>query len=250
MPAFSATGNHPEPLSLKNNLVKTKNSDMNKKIIAGTMLMIVLLVYISSCYNNKEDIAQLPRVSFLGDVVPIVTSGACGCHNNVNANSSTSSNAVPFSKPDTVINGTIIKRVETGAIVARVDTMAKWAAGEIPHPGGGIIDFTPNQRKIILAWKNQGQPYDGGAVVCDLTGTIKHTTHIDPIYKSTCKSPGCHGVGTRGPNLDYNKMVADKNILTVMMNSGGSSGHPGGNIGMTSCTINTFKTWIEQGMIQ
>jgi hypothetical protein len=220
---------------------------MNKKILIIMIMMSTVALYVSSCYNNKEDIPALPKVSFLGEVVPIMTSGACGCHNNVNANTATG-NAVPFSKPDTVVNGVIVKRVETGAIVARIDTMVKWANGSIPHPGGGNVDFTPNQKQIIKAWKAQGQPYDGGAATCDLTVTIKHSTHIQPIYLSTCKSAGCHG--GRGPVLDYAKMVADKNTLTLMMNSGGSSGHPGGNVPLTSCTIDTFKKWMIDGMLQ
>jgi hypothetical protein len=246
MREFINTGK-PQTLSKNKNFNALNFRYMNKKILITMIMMSTLAVYISSCYNNKEDIAALPKVSFLGEVVPIMTSGACGCHNNVNANSA-SNNAVPFSKPDTVINGVIVKRVETGAIVARVDTMAMWANGIIGHPGGGNVDFTANQRLIVKAWKAQGQPYDGGAATCDLSGAIKHSTHIQPIYISTCKSAGCHG--GRGPVLDYTKMVADKNILTLMMNSGGTNGHPGGSIGLTSCTINTFITWMAQGMLQ
>jgi hypothetical protein len=246
VPVFLNTENQ-APSSKNKNFNTINYRYMNKKILIVMIVMSMVAIYVSSCYNNKADIPALPKVSFLGEVVPIVTSGACGCHNNVNANTATG-NAVPFSKPDTLVSGVIMKRVETGAIVARVDTMAMWANGQIGHPGGGVIDFTPNQKLIIKAWKAQGQPYDGGSVVCDLNTTIKHSTHIQPIYLSTCKSAGCHG--GRGPVLDYNKMVADKNILGAMMNSGGSTGHPGGTIGMTSCTIDTFKKWMADGMLQ
>lgn len=56
-----------------------------------------------------------------------MTSAACGCHNNVNANGS-NANAVPFSKPDTLVNGLIVKRVEAGAIVPEWihGHMCKW----------------------------------------------------------------------------------------------------------------------------
>lgn len=223
---------------------------MNKKIII-TVMAAALLVYVSSCYNNKEDILSLPKVSFLGEVVPIMTSSGCGCHNNVNANSS-NNNAFPFTRFDTVWNGTQIlsinRTVNYGAIIARIDTFRLWVNGIIGHPGGGAVDFSPYQKAVIKAWIEQGPPYDGGAAACDVSGTIRYTTRILPIYNTTCKSSGCHG--GRGPVLDYSKLVADKNILTAMMNSGGSSGHPGGVIGLTSCTINTFKAWIEQGQLQ
>ena len=218
-----------------------------KKGIIITILTGLLVIYISSCYNNKSDIPSLPKVSFLRDVVPVVTSGACGCHNNVNANSA-SNNAIAFSLPDTVINGQIVRRPKSDAIVARVDTIAQWANDKIPHPGGGNVFLTENQKILFRNWKEQGQPYDGGEIVCDVTGSIKYSTHIVPIYNGTCKSAGCHG--GRGPVLDYNKMVADKNTLLTMMNSGGSSGHPGGVIGLSSCVTNTFKTWIVQGQPQ
>ena len=223
---------------------------MYKKILAAVMVT-TLLVYVSSCYNNKEDILNLPRVSFLGEVVPIFTSGGCGCHNNVNANSQ-NNNAYPFTRFDTVFDGTTIlkinRRIDYDGIIARVDTFRLWVNGIISHPGGGAVDFTPGQRSIIKAWIDQGQPYDGGGSACTVSSNLRYTTDILPIYNTTCKSPGCHG--GRGPVLDYTKLVADKNILNSMMNSGGSSGHPGGVIGLTSCTITKFKAWIAAGQPQ
>ncbi|MGB3529994.1 MAG: hypothetical protein WBB35_11590, partial [Saprospiraceae bacterium] len=67
-----------------------------KKFVFNTLkLSLLIMMYFSSCYNNKEDITILPKVSFLGEVVPIMTSGGCGCHNNAQSNS-TNNNAVPF----------------------------------------------------------------------------------------------------------------------------------------------------------
>jgi hypothetical protein len=221
-----------------------------KKRITITAMAVSLLVYLlSSCYTNKEDLGSLPQVSFMGEVVPIMISSGCGCHNNNNAQTS-NYNAFPFTRFDTTYGpgGTIVsinRRVDYGAIIGRVDTLRQWVNGTIGHPGGGIVDFTPREREIIRAWIAQGPPYDGGGAACDVSGTIKYTTDILPIYNSTCKSSGCHG--GRGPALDYNKMVADKNILTAMMNSGGAVGHPGGVLGMTTCTINKFQAWIAAG---
>ena len=223
-----------------------------KKVLVTLIAGALLIVYISSCYNNKSDILSLPTVSFLGDVVPIVTSGGCGCHNNNNAQGS-NYNAFPFTRFDTTYGpgGTIVsinRRVDYGAIIARVDTLRQWASGIIGHPGSGAVYLTSRQKEIILKWVAQGPPYDGGAAACDVSGTIKYSTDILSIYNTTCKSSGCHG--GRGPVLDYSKLVSDKNILTNMMNSGGASGHPGGVIALTSCTVNKFKAWIEQGQPQ
>lgn len=224
-----------------------------KKRITITAITISTLVYLlSSCYSNKEDIVSLRRVSFLGEVVPIVTSSGCGCHNNDNAQGS-NYNAFPFTRYDTVYRAgggivSITRRVDYGAIIGRIDTLRQWVNGIIGHPGGGAVDFTSQQKEIIKAWINQGPPYDGGGAACDVSGTIRYTTDILPIYNTTCKSSGCHG--GRGPVLDYARLVANKTTLTNMMNSGGSSGHPGGVIGLTSCTVSKFKAWIEAGQPQ
>lgn len=224
---------------------------MNKKILI-TVVIAALIMHISSCYNNKEDIASLPGVSFLGEVVPIMTSSGCGCHNNVNANTPPNNNAFPFTRFDTIWDGTNILKINRtvfyDGIIARVDTFRLWVNGVIGHPGGGLVDFTPDQKNIIKAWINQGQPYDGGGSACAVTSNMRYVTDILPIYNNTCKSAGCHG--GRGPVLDYSRLVADKNILTSMMNSGGNSGHPGGVIGLSSCIVTKFKAWIAAGQPQ
>ena len=226
---------------------------MNKKYLF-TAIIGAGLVYLSSCYNNKEDILSLPKVSFLADVVPIMTSGACGCHNNNNAQGS-NYNAFPFTRFDTTygplgVVKSIVRRVDYGAIIARIDTLKQWANGTIGHPGGGAVDFTPRQREVIKQWIAQGPPYDGGGAACDVSGAITYTADIRPIYLTTCKSSGCHEGPGRGPALTYDVMKADKSIIQNMMSTGGSSGHPGGVIGLTSCTTQKFLKWIELGQPQ
>jgi hypothetical protein len=165
-------------------------------------------------------------------VVPIVTSGACGCHNN-----GVGSTAVQFSHDDTVFYD---------AILSRVSTFATWVHGGT-HPGGGVIDFAANDKAIIKKWVEQGDPYDDGAG-CTVTGTITYTRDIVPIYTNTCKGGTCHG--GIAVALDYNKFVANKDKLTTMMSTGGASGHPGGTLSLSTCTINKFKEWLKQGQPQ
>ena len=76
-----------------------------KKGIILTALMTSMLIYIlPSCYKNKEDILELPKVSFRSEVVPIVVAGGCGCHNNG------TSRAIQFSHADTVFYDAILAR--------------------------------------------------------------------------------------------------------------------------------------------
>lgn len=164
---------------------------MKKKIILAAMSLSMMIYLLSSCYRNKEDILALPKVSFRGEVVPIMTGGPCGCHNNG------TTRAVQFSHNDTIYYD---------AILSRVSTFKTWVEGGT-HPGGGAIDFALNEKNIVKKWIEQGDPYDDGAG-CTVTGSITYTADILPIYTTSCKGGTCHG-GVAVP-LDYNKMVTEK----------------------------------------
>ncbi len=203
-----------------------------KKIVITMAMMTSMLVYLlSSCYKNKEDILTEPKTSFRGDVVPIMVAGGCGCHNNGIAN-----RAVQFSHADTIFYDVIL---------GRVGLFNAWVNGGT-HPGAGSIDLTNNQKAIIKKWIDEGAKDDGGG--CTVTGTITYTSKILPLYTSTCKGSTCHG--GIAANIDYSKMVAKKDVLTTMVNSSGNSGHPGGTLSLSSCTVNLFKEWIAQGQPQ
>lgn len=204
---------------------------MKKIIITMAVITSMLIYLLSSCYKNKEDILALPEVSFRGDVVPIVVAGGCGCHNNGIA-----TRAVQFSHADTIFYDAILAR----AFV--LDTMARFDK----HPGGGVIYFTEQQKSIITRWVAKGAKDDGGG--CSVSGAITYTAKILPLYTSTCKGSTCHG--GIALNLDYSKMVAKKDVLSAMMNSGGATGHPGPVLSLSTCTINLFKEWIAQGQPQ
>lgn len=204
---------------------------MNKKILIAVAIVVTAL-YISSCYNNKEDIATLPQVSFRKEVVPIVTGGPCGCHNNGQAQ-----RAVQFSHLDTVFYD---------AILSRVSLFKTWVNGGV-HPGAGVVELSTSEKAIIKAWIDQGGK-DDNTSTCNLSGTITYTTNIVPIYNISCKGSTCHG--GLGPVLDYTRMVTKKDVLSTMMNSNGASGHPAGAISLGSCTINTFKQWIANNQPQ
>jgi hypothetical protein len=203
-----------------------------KKIIITMAVMTSMLVYLlSSCYKNKEDIQALPKTSFRADVVPIIVAGGCGCHNNGIA-----TRAVQFSHADTIFYD---------AILARVGLLDAWVNGGT-HPGGGVIDFTANQKNIIKKWISEGAKDDGGG--CTVSGVITYTAKVLPLYNTTCKGSTCHG--GIAANLDYSKMVAKKDVLTAMMNSSGAAGHPGPALSLSTCTVNLIKEWIAQGTPQ
>ena len=192
-----------------------------------TTSMVVYLL--SSCYQNKEDVLALPRVSFRSEIIPIITSGACGCHNN-----GLVKDAVQFSHLDTIFYD---------AILSRVNTFKTWVNGGT-HPGGGVIDFNQNDKAIIKKWIDQGDPYDDGSG-CTVSGAITWAADIQLIYKTSCEGGTCHGPTATA--LDQAKLVANKDKLVTMMNSGGATGHPGGQLSLSICTINKFKEWIKQG---
>lgn len=206
---------------------------MKTRIITAALITSMVLYGLSSCYRNKEDVLALPRVSFRSEVVPIITGGPCGCHNN-----GIGTRAVQFSHFDTVFYDAILARR------AYFDTMSRFVN---KHPGGGGIDFSPAEKETIKKWIAQGDPYDDGAG-CTVTGTQTYTRDILPIYTTSCKGATCHG--GIAASLTYAKMVEKKSELSATMNSGGSTGHPGGPISLTTCTINKFKEWIAQGQPQ
>ena len=206
---------------------------MKNRIIIAAVITSMMMYMLSSCYKNKEDLQALPQVSFRKEVVPIVTGGPCGCHNT-----SVTIRALLFS--DQRLNV-----IYYDAILARktqLETMAN--GGE--HPGGGNISFSQSEKNLIKRWIAEGGNDDGAG--CTVTGAQTYTRDILPIYNSSCKGGTCHG-GIAAP-VDYNKMVAKKDVLLTILNSGGNQGHPGGALSLTTCTINKFKEWINQGQPQ
>ena len=198
-------------------------------------ITLAALIWLTSCYKNYYDVTEdtvnaINQVSFRSDVVPIMTSGACGCHNTSN-----STRQIQFSDPekDTIYYGAIQTRSRL------LYDMAKGGA----HPGEGSIYFTPSQSSIVIKWYDQGAKDD--YVPPPITGDVTYTAHIVPLVKSDCNGSACHGGAAIV--LDYNSLKARESILTPMMKSGGQSGHPGGIISIPPNTSSTFLAWIAQG---
>lgn len=202
-----------------------------KKSIIFTLVAVVLIGF-TSCYKNYYDVTDatlqsLGKVSFRNDVVPIIISGNCGCHNNG------STRQVAFSHLDTVFYSAILSRA--GAF----NNMANGGA----HPGEGSVYFTPSQAQIIKAWFAQGAKDDGSSTV--VTGDVSYATNIVPVYKTDCKGGSCHGGVAVA--LDYTSLKNQESTIKTMMNSLGSSGHPGGTISIAQSTAALFLAWIAQG---
>jgi hypothetical protein len=203
-----------------------------KRIIA-TGLIVLTIALGSSCYKNyyditEETLASINNVSFRGDVVPIITSGACGCHNNG------TTRQVQFT------NGR--DTIYYSAILSRSGILGNMANGEA-HPGEGSIFFTPSQAAIIKKWVQQGAKDD--YVAPPITGSVTYSLHIVPIYKTDCKGSSCHG-GVAAA-LDYTSLKAAEPVIKEMMGSQGASGHPGGTLSISSGSAGTFLAWIAQG---
>ena len=201
-------------------------------------LLIYLAIFggifsLGACYNNKKDISSttlsnINSVSFRDDVVPIIISGACGCHNNG------TTTAVQFSHGDTIFYSTI---------QARAGIYQQMINGG-GHPGEGGIFFTPAQAAVIQKWISQGAK--DNYVPPPITGPVTYTINIVPIYKTDCKGGSCHGGLSK--TLDYATLVADQSILQKMMSTGGATGHPGGTLSLSATTTQTFLAWIAQGL--
>lgn len=198
-------------------------------------LILTGLIWLSSCYKNYYDVTEeavnsINQISFRNDVVPIMTSGACGCHNTLN-----STRQIQFSDPtkDTIYYGAIQTRGKM------LYDMAKGGA----HPGEGAIFFTPSQASIVSKWYEQGAKDD--YVPPPITGDVTYTLHIVPLVKSDCNGSTCHGGSAIV--LDYNSLKSRESIIKPMMTSGGQSGHPGGVVPVPPTTSSTFLAWIAQG---
>jgi hypothetical protein len=205
-----------------------------RKAIVFT-LVLSGLIWLSSCYKNYYDVTEqavnsINQISFRNDVVPIMTSGACGCHNTIN-----STRQIQFSDPskDTIYYGTIQTRA------TMLNDMAKGGA----HPGEGAIFFTPSQASIVTKWYEQGAKDD--YVPPPIVGDVTYTLHIVPLVKSDCNGSACHGGSAIV--LDYNSLKSRESIIKPMMVSGGQSGHPGGIVPIPPLTSATFLAWIAQG---
>lgn len=209
-----------------------------KKTFAILAVITLGILSLTSCYNNKYDVLSLPKVSFVSEVVPIMTSGACGCHNSPGR---AKGGWVQFTDTTT-------GKPNYDGILARAGTMEKWAKGEITHPAGGSVELTENDKKTILDWVAQGKVSDYTPPA--VTGTITYAANIAPMVKSTCTSGGCHGGSAVA--LTYATLTTSSNIshLTQMANSAGASGHPGGSISLSSSVTKMILDWITQGTKQ
>jgi hypothetical protein len=194
-------------------------------------LALVLIIWLPSCYKNYYDISEdtlneINSVSFRNDVVPIVTSGACGCHAVDNGKQ------VLFVKGDTIQYSTILGRSSI------LYDMAKGGA----HPAEGSIFFTPSQADLIIKWYDQGAEDD--YVPPPITGNITYDEHIYPIYSRDCTGSTCHG-GAAIP-LDYTYMKNNEEAISSMMKTKGDT-HPGGPMSVTTEVAATFLAWYAQG---
>lgn len=205
-----------------------------KKASLFTMILMVL-IWLPSCYKNYYDIPEetlneINAVSFRDDVVPIVTSGACGCHNNDNK-----------TPRNVFFSNSLTGEVFYSAIQTRAKLFYDMAKGGA-HPGEGSIFFTPSQADLVMKWYEQGAKDD--YTPPPITGDISYQKHIQPIYNTDCKGSACHG-GAAIP-LDYTYMKNNETSISSMMKTEGQT-HPGGPIPVAKSTSATFLAWYSQG---
>jgi hypothetical protein len=201
-------------------------------------LILVFLIWLPSCYKNYYDIPEttleaINSVSFANDVVPIMTSGACGCHNN------NTTRQIPFSYYDSISKGIVILY---DAILIRDSLLYAMAIGG-PHPGEGSIFFTPSQATIVRKWYEQGSKDDSSPPAP--SSQVTYTKDIVPLVKTQCNGSACHGGNAK--TLDYTVLKASEPTIVKMMNTLGADGHPGGSVPISEKTASAFLSWIAQG---
>jgi hypothetical protein len=173
---------------------------MKIKFITLAAIAIMMTSVISSCYKNKADIETLPTVSFRTEVVPIVTSGACGCHNN-----GVSSNAVQFSHLDTIFYP---------AILARVGVFKDMVADASKHPGSGGVTLTNAQKTVLQTWFAQGAKVAGGGTCHGtVSPVLTYSLLLSDKDKLTAMMNSGGATGHPGPVLSLNSCTTNT-ILT------------------------------------
>jgi mono/diheme cytochrome c family protein len=215
---------------------------MNKiKFLA--LLIIAATIGFTSCYDKQYVLTPQPTVSFVNDVVPILTSSACGCHNNGLASANSPKH---FSNLMKAKNGG--DTIYYDAIYAEAGYLKAWVVDSTAgHPGGGNISLTQGEAFIIQQWFAQGAVDDyssGGA-----SGNISYAANIQPIINSVCSSPTCHGIngsGALGPALNYASLTGSLNTHLVSYLNNNWSGMAGATI--PSNVTATIKAWVAQGM--
>lgn len=132
------------------------------------------------------------------------------------------------------------------------------SAGEDIMPPSSNPTLTAAQRELLRTWiangaLNSNCPW----TTCDTTGTIKYTTHIQPLVQNNCI--GCHNTSNAsgGVNLSSYSLV----VLNAALRNGvpiilGSLKHTIGFIPMppsgilSFCQIRTVELWINNGMLE
>ena len=92
---------------------------------------------------------------------------------------------------------------------------------------------------------NPQLPANENTSVCDTTA-VTYTKDIQPILNTSCV--GCHGTGSAIGSLNTFSDAKSLNDNVITRISNGSM--PQGSAQLSSCKINKFKAWKNQGYIQ
>jgi hypothetical protein len=121
-----------------------------KKLLFPVFLVLTTVIFITSCYNDKEaylypfgSICDSTNVTYTQTIAPIMSSNCNTCHNSAQA------------------LGGVITDTYTGLSVVALNGQlwagVNWSAGFSPMPKGGA-QLSACDRAKIKKWINNGSP--------------------------------------------------------------------------------------------
>ncbi len=224
---------------------------MKKKALSLTLISIVTFVlfgFIQKKHNSKYECFQKTNcdstvVYFKQQVMPILQENCVSCHNILNKKDDVSLDTFENIK---AIIGTDKTNDFSKNVLAKVIQRDRMPPN--PHP-----KLTPNQKKIILKWIEQGMQNNSCdiAISAHAATEITFENHINPLLQNNCVS--CHNQSNTAAGIDltdyFTIMTQTQNgkIFKTISHAEGVVAMPLNAEKLLDSEIEMFATWEKTG---
>lgn len=224
---------------------------MKKKALSLTLISIVTFVlfgFIQKKHNSKYECFQKTNcdstvVYFKQQVMPILQENCVSCHNILNKKDDVSLDTFENIK---AIIGTDKTNDFSKNVLAKVIQRDRMPPN--PHP-----KLTPNQKKIILKWIEQGMQNNNCdiAISADATTEITFENHINLLLQNNCVR--CHNQSNTAAGIDltdyFTIMGQTQNgkIFKTISHAEGVVAMPLNAQKLLDSEIEMFATWEKTG---